>query len=74
MAGITLQTAQTQLDLWLAASAAVAAGQSYTIGNRTLTRVNAEHILKYIDYWQRKVDSLSDGGISGIRIRGITPV
>lgn len=59
MAGITLQTAQAQLDAWLEASLAVAKNQSYQIGDRTLTRVNAEHIDRMIDYWSAKVQQLS---------------
>lgn len=37
MAGITLETAQKQLDLWIAAEEKVTHGQSYQIGNRSLT-------------------------------------
>lgn len=62
MSGITLQEAQEQLDQWLAASKAVAANQSYRIGEREFTRVNAEHIRGMIDYWQAKVDQLSPQG------------
>ena len=32
MAGITLETAQKHLDVWLEAEMTVATGQSYTIG------------------------------------------
>ena len=37
MAGITLAQAEAKLAEWLAADTAVAAGQSYTIGGRSLT-------------------------------------
>ena len=41
MAGITLAQAEAQLALWLTASEKVAKGQSYTIGDRSLTRADA---------------------------------
>jgi len=59
MAGITLAQAQSQLDLWIAASAAVAKSQSYTIGTRTLTRADAKEVLAMIDFWEGKVARLS---------------
>lgn len=75
MAGITLQQAQEQLDAWLAASAAVAQGQAYSIttesGSRSLTRVNAQEIMTQIKFWDTQVKRLSRGGI---RVRGVTIV
>ncbi|CAJ0862182.1 hypothetical protein R77567_01624 [Ralstonia sp. LMG 32965] len=68
MAGITLQQAQAQLDAWIAANTAVAAGQSYSIGGRSLTRVNAAEILNQIEFWERRVVRLSNGR-GGIRVR-----
>jgi hypothetical protein len=59
MAGITVAQAQAQLDAWLAASIAVASNQSYSIGDRTLTRANAASIENMITYWQRQVDRLT---------------
>lgn len=73
MAGITLDQAEAQLAVWLAADSAVASGQSYTIGIRSLTRANAKEISEKIDYWENKVQKLSSG-TGGIRLRGITPV
>jgi len=58
MAGITLALAQTQLDLWLAADAAVAGNQSYTISNRSLTRADAAEITAKIEYWNSWVQKL----------------
>ena len=51
MAGITLETAQKQLDLWIAAEEKVTHGQSYQIGNRSLTYADLTQIGKRIDYW-----------------------
>ena len=71
MAGITLAQAEAQLALWLAADAAVASGQSYTIGGRSLTRANAREIRENIDFWDARVQKLTRGGMS---IKGATPV
>lgn len=59
MAGITLETAQKQLDMWITAEEQVAHGQSYQIGNRMLTRANLTDIGKRIEYWSNKVTELS---------------
>lgn len=69
MSGITLAQAQAQLDLWVAADAAVAAGQSYSIGGRSLTRVNAAEITNKIDYWMRRVAEIQRGGAGRVRVR-----
>jgi hypothetical protein len=59
---LTLTEAQTQLDLWLTASRAVAEGQSYSIstgaGSRSLTLANVSEIRQMIDYWQAQVQNL----------------
>ena len=70
MAGITLAQAETQLALWLAADAAVAAGQSYSIGEQSLTRANAREIRENITFWDQQVRRLDRGGI---RVTGGTP-
>ncbi|WP_439685095.1 Primosomal replication protein PriB/PriC domain protein [Cupriavidus oxalaticus] len=59
---ITAEQAQAQLDLWVAASAAVAKSQSYTIGGRSLTRVDAAEIRAQIDYWEGKLRTARRGG------------
>lgn len=74
MAGITLETAQARLDIWLAAEEAVAVrGQSYAIAGRSLNRADLSDIRKSIDYWQGKVTQLS-ANISGRgRVRYAVP-
>ena len=52
MAGITLETAQRMLDVWVAAEESVSHGQSYQIGNRSLTKAALTQIGKRNDYWQ----------------------
>jgi hypothetical protein len=59
MAGITLAQAEAQLTLWIAASAAVASGQEYTIGDRTLRRADAGEVLSQIKFWQSYVVRLT---------------
>ena len=55
----TLAEATTQLAAWEAASLALAAGKSYSIGDRSLTRNDAVEVRSMISYWQRKVDTLT---------------
>jgi hypothetical protein len=70
MAGITITQANAQLDSWLTASTAVATGQSYSIGGRSLTRANAKEIRENITFWDMQVKRLTRGGI---RVKGGTP-
>ena len=73
MAGITLDIAEAQLELWLAASSAVTANQSYSIDNRSLTRADASQIRMQIDYWDKKCNEL-DRPNGGPRVRFVVPV
>ena len=78
MAGITLDQANAQLQLWLAASTAVAAKQAYEIDTggtrRKLTLVDAAEIRNSIDYWQRQVRDLTPPSQGGRRrIRYVVP-
>jgi hypothetical protein len=56
---MTQVIAQTHLDAWLEADLAVAQGQSYTIGDRSLTRANAPFIREQIAYWTRVVNDFT---------------
>lgn len=58
MPNYTLETAQTHLNSWLAAELALSSGQSYTIGTRSLTRVDLTDVMKQISYWQKQVDEI----------------
>lgn len=75
MPGITLENANTQLAVWLAALEKIAASQSYTIstgtGTRSLTRANLAEVQKQVEFWDRQVKRLNRGGI---RVRGATIV
>lgn len=71
MAGITLEQAQQQLDIWLAASIAVAGNQSYEVssgnGGRKLTRADAGAIQKQIAFWDARVRALTPVATGGRR-------
>jgi len=64
MAGITLAQAQAKLELWLAAEDRIAAGQSYSIAGRSLTRADLGEVEAAIDRWNKRVQNLSRGGLS----------
>ena len=63
MAGITLAEAEARLTAYLAAEEKVLSGQSYTIGDRTLTRANLKEIQEGSKIWDARVKGLSNGGI-----------
>lgn len=71
--GITLETAQAQLDRWVAADAAVSESQSYSIAGRSLTRADAGEITEKIKYWQRQVARLSNASSRRGRVSYVVP-
>ena len=75
MAGITREQAQSQLDTYLAASIAVAAGQSFDLSSggtsRSLTKADAKEIRESITFWNDMVKSL--GGVSTMVVRQGVP-
>lgn len=68
----TLEQAQKHLDAWIAAELALSTGQEYTIGKRTLTRVNVNEVMQQIRYWQQQVDIAN--GVAKSRTRRIVPM
>lgn len=70
MASISVAKATELLDLWLGADAAVASGQSYSIGNRSLTRADAADITEKIKFYADLCDKLSRGGT---RVQKVIP-
>lgn len=62
---LALAIAQAHLDAWVAADLACASGQSYTIGDRQLTRANLPDIRDQIAFWQRTVDQLTVAAAGG---------
>jgi len=70
---LTLAEAQQLRANYLAALNAIASGQSYTIGSRTLTRANLAEVRKAFAEYDQLVDSLSAGKRGGIPVRRIMP-
>lgn len=68
---LTLETAEASLSAWIQADRAVAQGQAYSIGGRSLTRANAGEITKKIIFWQNQVNSLTNVG--GVTVRRVLP-
>lgn len=73
MAGITLAQAQTQLESYLAAEAAVLANQSYEIAGRKFTRADLHSIQQGIDIWNNRVIDLMRKSQGRTRARTIVP-
>lgn len=73
VAAWTLTEARANLAQWLAAEAAVAQAQEYTIGGMRLTRADARTIAERIAYWRREVVLLERGTGGGIRRRRVIP-
>lgn len=63
----TLETAKEHLQAFLEAEIAVATGQSYRIGSRSLTRANLSEIKERINFWKNEVERLESGRPKGIR-------
>jgi hypothetical protein len=62
-----LQTAKLHLQSWLESELAVATGQSYKIGSRSLTRADLSEIKERIKFWSNEVDRLENGRPKGIK-------
>lgn len=73
MAGITLETAEAQLALYLAAEAAVLAKQSYTIAGRQMTLADLEAIQAGIKMWDQRAKALGSSAGRRSRRRTIVP-
>lgn len=71
MPGISQAQAEAKLALWLDAEEKVAGGQAYSIAGRSLTRADLKSIRETLDYWNKKVISLSRGTNGRISGHGI---
>lgn len=60
--GLTLERAYEKLNLWLEAEDAIASGQSYSIGSRSLTRASLAEVREQILFWQGQINILKAGG------------
>lgn len=57
---MTLSEANEMLQLWIEAEKAVSTGQSYSIGGRSLTRVNMKEIREAQRYWESEIYRLKN--------------
>lgn len=73
MAGITLEQAQQQLALYLAAEAAVLLKQSYTIDGRTLTYADLAAIQAGVKLWDTRCTDLQGKATGRSRVARIMP-
>lgn len=55
MAIYSKELCQSKLNTWLAAEEAIATGQSYQIGTRSLTRADLETVREEMEYWATKL-------------------
>ena len=55
MAVFSKKICEKKLQTWLDAEDAVAAGQSYQIGTRMLTRADLKQIREQMEYWGRRL-------------------
>lgn len=58
MSWISIEEARSTLKMWIEAERAVATGQSYKIGTRSLTRANLADIRESIQFWRREIARL----------------
>lgn len=72
MAAWTLEEARQNLKTWLDAEMAVATGQEYTIGGRTLKRANLGLVASRVSFWKKEVEKL-EAGVRGARVIGVVP-
>ena len=56
---ITLTRATQNLEYWLQADEALAKGKTMTINGRSITLPSADEVAKRIEFWDRKVKTLS---------------
>ncbi|AHN84817.1 hypothetical protein Phi2_0008 [Vibrio phage phi 2] len=68
----TLQEAKDMLATWIEAEKAVATGQSYKIGSRSLQRANLSEIRKQIQFWRNEITKLETGR-KGARVMRAVP-
>ncbi len=71
---MTLPEAKEMLNLWINAEKAVSTGQSYSIGGRSLTRVDLKEIRDAQQYWEGEIYKLENNIKSrGARVLRVIP-
>lgn len=72
MSWITIDEARENLAMWLDAERLISTGQSYKIGNRSLTRADLSMVASRIAFWRNEIDKLENGQ-RGLRVVRATP-
>ena len=72
MAGITLEQAQAQLNLYLDAEAKVLSGQRVRLGDKDITRADLDFVQKGVATWNQRVIQLSRT-TTGLRVLEAIP-
>lgn len=67
----TVEFVLAKIKMWSDAEDAVATGQSYSIGSRSLQRVNISEIRQQIKYWKKELKIAQGRG--GRRVTRIVP-
>ncbi len=70
---MTLDEARTLRDAWYKAELAVSTGQEYQIGNRKLTRADADFIHRQFVRYDQIVTEMAAGRSGGIPVRRFIP-
>jgi hypothetical protein len=68
-----LSTAQAMLSAYIAAEQAALRGQSYALNGQMVTRADLAEIRKGRAEWQGKVNRLSTGQSTGMRVLRVIP-
>lgn len=66
---------QEMYDAYIKAEKAILSGQSYSIGDRTLTKANLKDVIAAREKWGSLLNSAVDesGQVGGIRVKRIIP-
>lgn len=65
---------QEMYDLYIKAEKAILGGQSYSIGDRTLTKANLKDVIASREKWGSLLVSITETGqVGGIRIKRVIP-
>lgn len=73
MAGITLTQAQAKLDTYLDALDKILLKQKVEIDGESLTRANLAEVQAGVEFWDKKVKSLSQSASGRGRMRTVSP-
>lgn len=68
-----LSLVQEMYDLYVKAEKAVLTGQAYSIGDRTLTRVDLRWVVAEREKWGAKLTQLQSSEPIGIRVQRVVP-